>query len=214
MIWRPRIRRRSLIITGSVLVVLAAVFWFLLGSTAGARFVLAQAIKKVPAGVSVTIERVEGKLLGPLALHGIRVSNQLVEVIVNHVEIDWSPKRLFNKRLYIERVVVDGVDARAERTDGGSMIRTHARGVLLLLFAGSLAGSGVSSPGWMLSADARTVQVRSGYQLAPTRARSKPPRVRTSRGATVMSASVPVAAAVMPISGISSPTRRVATSSS
>ncbi len=112
MRWRPRIRRRPLIIAGSVLVVLTAVLWFLLGSTAGARFVLAQAIQRAPVGVSVSLERVEGKLLGPLALHGIRVSNQLVEVIVDHVEIDWSPKRLFNKRLHIERVVVDGVDAR------------------------------------------------------------------------------------------------------
>jgi translocation and assembly module TamB len=101
-----------LIVVGAVLIVLTAAVWFLLGSTAGARFVLAQALKKVPVGVTVTIERVEGKLLGPLALHGIRVSNQLVEVIVNHVEVDWSPKRLLNKRLYIERVVVDGVDAR------------------------------------------------------------------------------------------------------
>ncbi len=112
MRWRPRIRKRPLVVTGSVLAALVAVCWFLLGSTAGARFVLGQAIKKAPVGVSVAIERVEGKLLGPLALHGIRVSNQLVEVIVNHVEVDWSPKRLFNKRLYIERVVVDGVDAR------------------------------------------------------------------------------------------------------
>jgi translocation and assembly module TamB len=127
MNWRPRIRRRPLVITGLVLAAFTSICWFLLGSTAGARFVLSQAIKKAPVGVSVVIERVEGKLLGPLALHDVRVGNPMVEVHVSHVEIDWSPKRLFNRHLYIERVAIDGVDARLLPPPPGGYPRKEAQ---------------------------------------------------------------------------------------
>ncbi len=95
-----------------LLAALLATLSFLAGTTAGARFVVARALTRLPAGVTVDITRVEGRLLGPLSLEGVRIGNRLVEVAVDSIGLDWSPRRLFSRQLHIERVAIDGVDAR------------------------------------------------------------------------------------------------------
>lgn len=94
------------------LMALAATLSFLVGTTAGARLVVARALGRVPEGMTVDIARVDGRLLGPLSLEGVRIGNRLVEVAVDSIGLDWSPRRLFSRQLHIERVAIDGVDAR------------------------------------------------------------------------------------------------------
>lgn len=108
-------RGRAARALGIVLVVvaaLAAILAFLAGTTAGARFVVARALARVPAGMTVDVARVDGRLLGPLSLEGVRIGNRLVEVAIDSVGLDWSPRRLLSRQLHIERVAIDGVDAR------------------------------------------------------------------------------------------------------
>ncbi|MBK8164833.1 MAG: translocation/assembly module TamB domain-containing protein [bacterium] len=121
---RGKAARIAGLVLGCVLLLLA----FLVGTTAGARFVVARALTRVPAGVTVDIARIDGRLLGPLSLEGVRIGNRLVEVMVDSVGLDWSPRRLLNRQLHIEKVAIDGVDARLLPPPPGGYPRQEGEG--------------------------------------------------------------------------------------
>lgn len=112
MRWRwphLRIRRKPLLITLAVLlIVLFGGGLFLLGTTAGARWLIHFALDRAPQ--EVTIERIEGRLAGPLDLRGIRADTPAATVEVGHVALDWAPGELLRKRLHIEKFLVADVN--------------------------------------------------------------------------------------------------------
>lgn len=100
----------------------AAVFvgWLLL-STDGARWLL----DWVPrAGIAeLHVERVEGRLLGPLRIEGLRVQTPAVDIALDHAHLQWSPVALLHSGLQIAalelgelRVRVKDRVARADET--------------------------------------------------------------------------------------------------
>ncbi len=110
--WRiPRLRRRRVLRILAVLAVLpVALGGYLLGTTSGARQVLALALKRSP--VPISIERIEGRLAGPLHLWGIVVRTPVAEVEIGHVELDWAPAGLLRRQLHVERFLVEDVESR------------------------------------------------------------------------------------------------------
>jgi translocation and assembly module TamB len=75
---RRRARMRTLAVrsalgTGALLLVLAALGYWVLMTLAGRQFLLAQLVARLPAGTELSWQRADGPAAGPLQLHGLRL---------------------------------------------------------------------------------------------------------------------------------------------
>jgi translocation and assembly module TamB len=68
----------------------------------------------IPATLS--IERVEGRLSGPVSLRQLKFSNEGVSVTLGHAELEWSPLQLFSGVLQLDRLVVEDLHYRPGET--------------------------------------------------------------------------------------------------
>jgi len=69
----------------------------------------------------LTIGNVEGKLVGPGSFENISFKNTAgMEVGVNSVKYDWQPKKLFSRKLRVDRLEVDGVTVRLPKAEPSS----------------------------------------------------------------------------------------------
>jgi translocation and assembly module TamB len=111
----PR-RRRILLITAAALVVLVllavlAVAW-LLNTGGGRDFALAR-LQATLAPDSLSVERAEGPLTGPLTLHGVHyTSDEGIEIRIARLHLDYSPRGLLGRRVEIHTLEADDVDVR------------------------------------------------------------------------------------------------------
>lgn len=100
--------RRTLLVVGSVVLALFAVMVgsaaLLLGTEQGARWMIAWLS---PDGLKV--ERVEGRLLGPLYLGGIEYRTETMNVSLDRFELDWAPREILRRTLHVLGVDADGV---------------------------------------------------------------------------------------------------------
>lgn len=61
----------------------------------------------------LTIEKAEGKLVGPGGFNNIKFKNEAgLEVEVSSVKYDWQPGKLFSRELNVDRLDIDGVVIR------------------------------------------------------------------------------------------------------
>ena len=81
-----------------------------LSTSGGASLVIGQVLARLPFDVQV--EEIDGRLLGPLRLSGLRIRTPQAEVDVGRVEFDWAPARLFSKTLRVERLLIEDVEGR------------------------------------------------------------------------------------------------------
>lgn len=97
-------RRRLLVVAAAAAALALGLGWLLLGTEAGARWALERA---TPAEAEVT--GVEGRLLGPLRLAGVRygLPGGEAELAVEGLELDWSPLDLLSGRVTVRRLTVE-----------------------------------------------------------------------------------------------------------
>ncbi len=103
--------RRALLVSGIVLAVLAvaivAITWWLVGTESGFKFIVASGTSRSP--VTITIDKVEGRVLGPLRLGGIVVEQSGTKLRIEGASLDWDASGLWKKQLYVRSLLVDGV---------------------------------------------------------------------------------------------------------
>jgi translocation and assembly module TamB len=97
--------------------------WLLLGGAvaAGAAWVFAtESGARWALGFAssdqLTVERVQGRLLGPLTLHGLDSRSEGADIRVERVRLAWSPSRLWRRTLRIDGLDVEGVAVRQRPT--------------------------------------------------------------------------------------------------
>ena len=91
----------------------AALIWF--GATeSGTQFVWRHARTFLPP--SVEIRTLEGRLAGPLALRGIKITHAAFVLEIDKFDLQWQPRHLWNRVLDVESIAVAGV--RYTRLEG------------------------------------------------------------------------------------------------
>lgn len=100
---------RLLLASLIILLILLATFIWLLGTSGGARFVLA--IIAHHYSVTMDIEEVKGRLWDNLRLEGVRISREDISLEAETFVLRWQPvKLLTEKNLFIERLDLTGRD--------------------------------------------------------------------------------------------------------
>lgn len=101
--------KRIALAFGVLLLVLAGVLWWLLGSASGLRFALARA--QAATNGALTVQQADGRLVGPLRLKGVHYDDgQGMDVKVADVALDLRVWPLLRKRVHVLDLQVDGVD--------------------------------------------------------------------------------------------------------
>jgi len=60
----------------------------------------------------LTIDTLEGRLLGPLNLRGVHYARADTQIDIGRIDLDWSPDQLLHATLHIHNLAVDDVDVR------------------------------------------------------------------------------------------------------
>lgn len=102
---------------GALVLALALLAW-VATTEAGLRWAADRARPWLPDGVA--FESLEGRLVGPLRIDGLRLEAGAARVAVERVGIEWSPRALLAGRLQIDRLTVDGVDVAAAPGPGAA----------------------------------------------------------------------------------------------
>jgi translocation and assembly module TamB len=92
----------------TALIVAAGLAIWAAGSESGLRFVWERVVPRLPSGVS--IETVNGRLVGSLVLGGIAIRTETLELRIERAELEWHPRALLAQTLDIERLDLRGVD--------------------------------------------------------------------------------------------------------
>ncbi len=58
----------------------------------------------------LTAETLEGRLIGPLKLRGLRFESETFELLINSVDFDWLPASLLQRALIVEQLHISGVE--------------------------------------------------------------------------------------------------------
>ncbi|HZR46824.1 MAG TPA: hypothetical protein VFA47_08980, partial [Candidatus Manganitrophaceae bacterium] len=85
--------------------------FLLIGTPPGTRFVLSQAARRIPG---LKIDRVDGTLLGRLALKGVDYRQPGMSVSLDRLLLEWRPSRLLGGALDLSSLSVEGVIYRQE----------------------------------------------------------------------------------------------------
>lgn len=81
---------------------------FLLATEPGARLLYAGAKPLIPGELS--IDRINGRLLGALELKGIRFQSEDTQVQVDRIDFAWQPSKLLDKTVQIDKLHIDGIE--------------------------------------------------------------------------------------------------------
>lgn len=95
---------------GALVLLLALLLAWLLGTESGARFALARAVGATDG--KLAIERSSGKLGGPLRLDGVRWhdAGNGIDARIAHLRIDLAPLALLSKRVHVTALDIDDTD--------------------------------------------------------------------------------------------------------
>ncbi len=120
---KPSIGRRLsrwMIAALALLVLLGSLLLFLVATQPGARLVVGLIMPKLPG--SMTVEKVAGRLVGPLQLEGFRLGIDRVTVTVTRVDLKWRPLRLLlDRRGVIDDLCVVGLRVVIDTASSDSM---------------------------------------------------------------------------------------------
>jgi len=131
-----------------ILLILFATFIWLLGTSAGARFLLA--IVAHHYSVTLNIEKAEGNLWDDLRLEGLRISREDISLEAETFVLRWQPvKLLTEKNLFIEQLDLTGRDMRLSAE--GNLNERIAFRVDIQDLSGIIENSGgsIHSGGWV-----------------------------------------------------------------
>ena len=87
---------------------LALTLLFLFTTEAGLASLWSLLRDRLPEGVSV--QRVEGRLIGPLELHGVDIDQPGLQMTEDRLVLDWRPSRLAVAKVQIAQLGAEGVD--------------------------------------------------------------------------------------------------------
>jgi translocation and assembly module TamB len=104
-----RIGRWFLLGVAGLLVLALLALTVLMVTPAGARWAISQGLSRSP--VPVTVGAVSGTLRGPLVLEDIRTEKDGLTAEVGRLVFDWRPLQLLRKRVVIDSLHVDGIEA-------------------------------------------------------------------------------------------------------
>jgi len=120
---RPRFYRRrrfwawsGLGVLALVVAVVIAVYW-LLQSVAGRDVLLAQIVSRLPVDSSLTWERAEGPVAGPLVLHDLEFRYQDYRFTARRAVLDPDIRPLLGKRLRLDAFVLEDATLNLARSD-------------------------------------------------------------------------------------------------
>ena len=80
----------------------------------------------------LTIDTLEGRLLGPLHLRGVHYTRTDTQIDIGRIDLDWSPDQLLHVTLHIRNLVVDDVDVRYTSAPAAEPKRTFTLPTLSL----------------------------------------------------------------------------------
>ena len=120
---RPRFYRRRRFWAWSGLGVLALVIgvvvllYWLLQTVAGRDVLLAQIVSRLPAGATLTWEKVEGPIAGPLTLHGLDFRYQDYRFTARRAYLDPDIRPLLGRRLRLDALEIEDATLELARSD-------------------------------------------------------------------------------------------------
>jgi len=92
---------------GLVLLLLAGAFAWLMASESGLRWAQARVATLLPG--TLQLQRLDGRLVGPLHVEGLRYRDAGTDLRIDRLTFDWSPLALLAGRLHIDELSVNGV---------------------------------------------------------------------------------------------------------
>ncbi|UCF31130.1 MAG: translocation/assembly module TamB domain-containing protein [bacterium] len=113
---RPRplgLRIAVAVPVGLLLIVLAGAV-FLTLTEPGLRILASRVLNQVPG---VSVDRVRGRLIGPVRIEGAAYRDGAAEVTVDQLELDWHPLALLRGRVQVSRLRGAGIRARIYGTE-------------------------------------------------------------------------------------------------
>ena len=105
-------RKLLLVLVGLVVILAAAMYW-IIGTQAGTRFLLARA----PLPAELQIEEVRGSLLHGIRAGSVRWASDDVDVVVSDVEIDIAVRRLLARHVWVQSLTIGSLAVRTEVAD-------------------------------------------------------------------------------------------------
>ncbi|GAB3672827.1 translocation/assembly module TamB domain-containing protein [Salinisphaera aquimarina] len=105
-VWRV-IKWTLLIVLLLVLIVIGLVAW-VATTRSGLDFAWGQIGPRLPEGIEVA--SVEGRLIGPLEVRGVKVDTDSLHLAVNAVDFDWTAKELLSRTVHVRNLAVRGLD--------------------------------------------------------------------------------------------------------
>ena len=106
----------------ALLLVLAGIAGWLVGTASGGRAALSLADRFLPGDLSVGYESFEGRLIGRFTLDGVTLRHPAVEADVGRVALDWRGLGLLRRQVHIRSLVVDGADVRLTGAAGSDSL--------------------------------------------------------------------------------------------
>lgn len=120
---RPRFYRRRRFWLGSALgvlaltIALAVLLYWLLQTVAGRDVLLAQIIARLPAGSSLTWEKAEGPIAGPLVFHDLEFRYQDYRFTARRALLDPDLRPLLGRRLRLDALEIEGATLELAASD-------------------------------------------------------------------------------------------------
>ncbi len=111
----PAALKKVLIVLLSLLMLATGLLLSLAGTEQGTR-VLAEQARRWSGG-ALDWELIEGRLLGPLRLQGLRLQQPELALDLQALALDWRPIALLNGRLQIERLEAEGIRIEIAATE-------------------------------------------------------------------------------------------------
>ncbi|MBB5943395.1 translocation/assembly module TamB domain-containing protein [Xanthomonas sp. 3307] len=120
---RPRFYRRkrfwwgsALTIAGLLLLAVIALYW-LLQTVAGRDVLLAQVVARLPAGSTLTWERAEGPLAGPLTLHNLDFRYNEIHFTAERAYLDPDIRPLLGRKLQLDALELTNATLNLAKSD-------------------------------------------------------------------------------------------------
>lgn len=120
---RPRFYRRRRFWLGSGLaltaltIALGVLLYWLLQTVAGRDVLLAQVIARLPIGSSLTWEKADGPISGPLVFHGLEFRYQDYRFTARRVSLDPDLRPLLGRRLRLDVLEIEGATLELAPSD-------------------------------------------------------------------------------------------------
>ena len=124
-------KRTALSILLVILLGLGGSVWYLLNSQWGLDLTYNLVRHTLPGKLS--IQSLQGKLLGPITAHGIRYESNEFKLVVDEMQLDWRPVSFLRGTLQLTTIDAHGIDIELVNT--GTAINDDANRSLILPFA-------------------------------------------------------------------------------